>query len=102
MAVFTVEADGQPICTFAADDVEQAGQMMAYEKEEWVEIGAIPEGAAVSVRQANLGEAMFWKETIAQAVEQGAAEDIEEAEDSIVAFHVEVDGMDDEDIDEED
>lgn len=106
MALFTVEADGKPICTFAADDLNQAGQMAEIEKEEWAEIGAITEQAVLSVRNANISEAMVWKEIVAEAVEDGAVDDVQEAEDSIVAFHVPLaDGNgedDDEDEDDDD
>ena len=79
MALYTVEADGKPVCTFAADDLAQAGQMAAMEKDEWTEIGAIPSEAAVSVRQANIGEGLVWKEIIAEAVEDGAGQAAERA-----------------------
>lgn len=105
MALFTVEADGKPICTFAADDIAEAGQMAEVEREEWTEIGAFAEEANVSVRQANLGEALLWKEVASEAIEDGAVETQQEAEESIVAFHVPVadddgDDEDDDDFDE--
>jgi|GEM_PF-2330731 hypothetical protein len=102
MALFTVEADGKPICTFAADDLNQAGQMAEIEKEEWAEIGAITDQAVLSVRSANISEAMVWKEIVAEAVADGAVEDVQEAEDSIVAFHVPLAGENGEDNDEDD
>ncbi len=91
MAYFTVEAEGQQICTFAADDLQQAGQLAEVEREDWAEIGAVQADAAISVRPANISEALLWKEMAAEAVDAGEVDDLQDAEDSIVAFHVPVD-----------
>jgi hypothetical protein len=94
MAFFTVESEGQPICTFAADDLQQAGQLAEVERADWAEIGAVQADAAISVRPANIGEALLWKEMAAEAVDDGEVDDLQDAEDSIVAFHVPVDETD--------
>jgi hypothetical protein len=88
MGFFTVEASGQPICTFAADDLGQAGQIAELEREDWTEIGALEPETQISVRQANIGEALVWKEIAAEAVEDGTVGDLTEAEESIIAFHL--------------
>jgi hypothetical protein len=84
-----------PICTFAANDVNEARLLLASEKDEWTEIGAIPRDATASVRQANAGETLIWKQMRAEAIEDGAVADEQEAADSIIAFHVEVTALDD-------
>lgn len=42
MALFTAEAGSTPICTFAADDLEEAEDLADAEKEDWAGIGAMP------------------------------------------------------------
>ena len=102
MAFFTVEASGQPICTCAADDLGQAGQIAELEREDWAEIGALEPESEISVRQANIGEALVWKEIAAEAVEDGTVGDLTEAEESIIAFHLPLEDEDDEDEEDDD
>jgi uracil DNA glycosylase len=85
MALFTAEAGGTPICTFAADDLEEAEDLADAEKEDWAEIGAMPIDASVSVRQANSEEMMLWTEMRDEAIQNA---EVEEAEEHIIAFHV--------------
>lgn len=102
MGFFTVEASGQPICTFAADDLVQAGQIAELEREDWTEIGALDSETQISVRQANIGETLVWKEIATEAVEDGTVGDLTEAEESIIAFHLPIEEEDEDEDDDGD
>ena len=91
MPLFTAEAEDTPICTYAADDLEEAEALAELEKDDWVTVGAIPDDVSVSVRQANTGEMTLWIEMRDEAMRQAQAEAMRSArieEESIVAFHV--------------
>jgi hypothetical protein len=90
MPLFTAEAEDTPICTFAADNLEDAEALAESEKEDWAAVGAIPADVSLFVRQANTGEMTLWTE-----MRDEAMRNVQVDEESIVTFHVTFEPNDD-------